>query len=163
MLQNNNIVVMFYKTLVLKSKRSDKAASAVTFIVQGITPSLPLVAALLFWKKDYLLNYQQTLKKIKIHVLAISDGPLQHYFQNILFFNKKVSEPITGHCSQCGNCCLNRQCFFLEQSETDKYICGIYNSPLRRFSNCISFPINSHDIERYQCPSYSVIRLHKVV
>ena len=162
MLQNHNIVI-FYKTLVLKSKRSYKAASAVTFIVQGITPSLPLVAALLFWKKDYLLNYQQTLKKIKIHVLAISDGPLQHYFQNILFFNKKVSEPITGHCSQCGNCCLNRQCFFLEQSEPDKYICGIYNSPLRRFSNCISFPINSHDIERYQCPSYSVIRLHKVV
>ena len=162
MLQNHNTSI-FYKTLVLKSKRSDKAASAVTFIVQGITPSLPLVAALLFWKKDYLLNYQQTLKKIKIHVLAISDGPLQHYFQNILFFNKKVSEPITGHCSQCGNCCLNRQCFFLEQSETDKYICGIYNSPLRRFSNCISFPINSHDIERYQCPSYSVIRLHKVV
>ena len=153
---------MFYKTLVLKSKRSDKAASAVTFIVQGITPSLPLVAALLFWKKDYLLNYQQTLKKIKIHVLAISDGPLQHYFQNILFFNKKVSEPITGHCSQCGNCCLNRQCFFLEQSETDKYICGIYNSPLRRFSNCISFPINSHDIERYQCPTYSWIRLQSV-
>ena len=162
MLQNHNTAI-FYKSLVLKSKRSDKAASAVTFIVQGITPSLPLVAALLFWKKDYLLNYQQTLKKIKIHVLAISDGPLQHYFQNILFFNKKVSEPITGHCSKCGNCCLNRQCFFLEQSEPDKYICGIYNSPLRRFSNCSSFPINSHDIERYQCPSYSVIRLHKVV
>ena len=162
MLQNHNTSI-FYKTHVLKSKRADKAASAVTFIVQGITPSLPLVAALLFWKKDYLLNYQQTLKKIKIHVLAISDGPLQHYFQNILFFNKKVSEPITGHCSKCGNCCLNRQCFFLEQSEPDKYICGIYNSPLRRFSNCSSFPINSHDIERYQCPSYSVIRLHKVV
>ena len=27
----------------------------------------------------------------------ISDGPLQHYLQNILFFNEKVSEPITGH------------------------------------------------------------------
>ena len=27
----------------------------------------------------------------------ISNGPLQHYFQNILFFNEKVSEPITGH------------------------------------------------------------------
>ena len=132
MLQNHNMSI-FYKTLVLKSKRSDKAASAVTFIVQGITPSLPLVAALLFWKKDYLLNYQQTLKKIKIHVLAISDGPLQHYFQNILFFNKKVSEPITGHCSQCGNCCLNRQCFFLEQSEPDKYICGIYNGRVLDF------------------------------
>ena len=162
MLQNNNFEI-FYKRLVLKSKRSDKAACAVTFIVQGITPLLPLVVALLFWKKDYLLNYQQTLKKIKTHVRAISDGPIQHYFQNILFFNEKVIEPITGHCSQCGNCCLNRQCFFLEQSEPDKYICGIYNSPLRRFSNCSSFPINSHDIERYQCPTYSVIRLHSVV
>ena len=154
---------MIHESPILKSKRSNKAASAVTFILLGITPSLPLVAALLFWKKDYVLNYQQALKKIKIHVRAISEGPLQHYFQNILFFNDKVSEPIAGHCSQCGNCCLNRQCFFLEQSEPDKYICGIYNSPLRRFSNCSSFPINSHDIERYQCPTYSVIRLHSVV
>lgn len=144
-------------------KYSDKAASVVTCILQCISPALPLLAAVLFWKKDYLLNYQQALKKIKIHVRAISDGPLQHYFQDILIFNDKMREPITGHCSQCGNCCLNRQCFFLEQFETDKYICGIYKSPLRRFSNCSSFPINSNDIERYQCPTYSVIRLHSVV
>jgi hypothetical protein len=150
-------------SIVLNRKHSNKVASAVIFILQGITPFLPLVAALLFWKRDYLQNYQQALNKIKIHVRAISAGPIQHYFQNILFFNDKVSEPIKGHCSQCGNCCLNRQCFFLEQSDTDTYICGIYNSPLRRFSNCSSFPINSHDIERYQCPTYSVIRLHTVV
>lgn len=162
MLKNNN-AAMIHESPISKSKRSNKAASAVTFILLGITPSLPLVAALLFWKKDYVLNYQQALKKIKIHVRAISEGPLQHYFQNILFFNDKVSESIAGHCSQCGNCCLNRQCFFLEQSEPDKYICGIYNSPLRRFSNCSSFPINSHDIKRYQCPTYSVVRLHSVV
>jgi hypothetical protein len=162
MFQYNN-AAMIHEPVVFKSKLSDRAASAVTFVLQVITPSLPLVAALLFWKKDYVLNYQQALRKIRIHVRAISDGPLQHYFQNILFFNDKVSEPITGHCSQCGNCCLNRQCFFLEQSEPEKYICGIYNSPLRRFSNCSSFPINGHDIERYQCPTYSVIRLHSVV
>lgn len=158
-----NNAAMIDEPVVFKSKRSDKAASAVAFVLLVITPSLPLVAALLFWKKDYVLNYQQALRKIKIHVRAISEGPLQHYFQNILFFNVKVSEPIIGHCSQCGNCCLNRQCFFLEQSEPEKYICGIYNSPLRRFSNCSSFPINGHDIERYQCPTYSVIRLHSVV
>ena len=147
----------------MKRNHSDKVANAVAFILRCITPLLPLVAALLFWKRDYLLNYKQALIKIKIHVHAISNGPLQHYFQNILFFNLKVSEPIKGHCSQCGNCCLNRQCFFLDQSELDKYLCGIYNSPLRRFSNCSSFPINSHDIERYQCPTYIVISLHTVV
>jgi hypothetical protein len=161
MFQYNN-AAMIHEPVVFKSKLSDRAASAVTFVLQVITPLLPLVAALLFWKKDYVLNYQQALKKIKLHVRAISVGPMQHYFQNILFFNDKVSEPIAGHCSQCGNCCLNRQCFFLEQSEPEKYICGIYNSPLRRFSNCSSFPINGHDIERYQCPTYSVIRLHSV-
>jgi hypothetical protein len=65
----------------LNRKHSNKVASAVIFILQGITPLLPLVAALLFWKRDYLQNYQQALKKIKIHVHAISAGPLQHYFQ----------------------------------------------------------------------------------
>ena len=138
-------------------------AAAVCFILQCMTPILPLIAALVFWKKEYLLNYMHSLKKIKAHVQAICKGPLQHYFQNILFLNQKEIEPINGYCSQCGNCCLNRQCFFLEQSEPDKYICGIYNSPLRRFSNCGSFPINSHDIERYQCPTYRVIRLVPVV
>ena len=147
----------------MKRKHSYKVASTVTFILRCLTPLLPLVAALLFWKRDYLLNYRQALMKIKIHVRAISNGPLQHYFQNILFFNHKVIEPIKGYCSQCGNCCLDRQCFFLEQSEPDKYTCGIYNSPLRRFSNCSSFPINSNDIQRYQCPTYSVISLRNVV
>ena len=162
MLQDDNLKNAL-GPMVLKSKNSEKAATAVNFILHCMTPLLPLVAALLFGKKAYLLNYKQSLKKIKVHVRAIGDGPLQHYFQNILFFNAKVSEPIKGHCSQCGNCCLNRQCFFLESTGTDQYICGIYNSPLRRFSNCGSFPINSHDIERYQCPTYSVIRLHTVV
>lgn len=141
------------------TKKSDNVAAAVGFILQCMTPALPLIVALVFWKKEYLLNYMHSLKKIKIHVQAICDGPLQHYLENILFLNQKGIEPINGYCSQCGNCCLNRQCFFLEQSEPDKYICGIYNSPLRRFSNCGSFPINSHDIERYQCPTYRVIQL----
>jgi hypothetical protein len=42
---------MIHEPVVYKSKLSDRAASAVTFVLQVITPSLPLVAALLFWKK----------------------------------------------------------------------------------------------------------------
>jgi hypothetical protein len=57
---------------------------------------------------------------------------------------------------QCGNCCLNRQCAFLEPIADGKFQCGIYGSYLRRFSNCGSFPLHAQDIERYQCPSYFV-------
>lgn len=148
---------------ILVNKLSLSVAEFVSFILKFILPLLPLMAAVLFWKKDYIAHYRHSLKKINIHVRAICDGPLQHYFQDILFFNEKVEERIIGYCSQCGNCCLNRQCFFLEQSDKDTYICGIYKSPLRRFSNCSSFPINGNDIERYQCPTYNVILLKTVI
>lgn len=146
----------------MKRKLSNKVASAATLALQCVSPLLPLVAAILFWKKDYVLNYPQAWRKIKIHIRAVSAGPLQHYVQTNLFFNDQASEPILGHCSQCGNCCLNQQCFFLEPSGPEVYVCGIYKSALRRFSNCSSFPINSQDIERYQCPTYRVVRLHRV-
>jgi hypothetical protein len=142
----------------LKKHHAEKLAFALVFIFKSLMPVLPVAMALLFWKKEYLVHYKQTLEKLRIHVNAISQGPIQHYFEDILRFNHEVSEPVQGHCSQCGNCCLNRQCVFLEQSGTDQYICGIYRSPLRRFSNCGSFPINGNDIERYQCPTYQVIR-----
>lgn len=38
-------------------------AAAVGFILQCVTPALPLIAALVFWKKKYLLNYMHSLKK----------------------------------------------------------------------------------------------------
>lgn len=147
----------------MKKHHAEKLARALVFIFKCLLPVLPAVAGLLFWKKQYLLNYRRTLDKMKIHLNAISNGPVQHYFEDILRFNPEVSEPVQGHCSQCGNCCLNRQCVFLEQSGTDTYICGIYSSPLRRFSNCSSFPINGHDIERYQCPTYRVVSPYPVM
>ena len=149
--------------IALKKHHAEKLARTLVFIFKCLLPVSPAVASLLFWKKQYLLNYRQTLDKMKIHLNAISSGPVQHYFQDILRFNPKVCEPVQGHCSQCGNCCLNRQCVFLEPSGNDTYICGIYSSPLRRFSNCGSFPINGHDIERYQCPTYRVVRPYPVM
>ena len=126
------------------------------FILRLLLPVLPALMAVLFVKKHYLLNYKTTLAKLNIHLSAISQGPVQHYFEDILRFKADACEPVQGHCSQCGNCCLNRQCVFLEQSSPDIFICGIYTSPLRRFSNCSTFPLNGHDIARYQCPTFTV-------
>jgi hypothetical protein len=120
-------------------------------------PLLPIVAALAFWQKHFLLNYFQTLKKIWHHLQAMCEGPAIHYFADVMGRASQVPEVMGGSCVQCGNCCMNKRCMFLQPIANDKFQCGIYSSPLRRFSNCGSFPLNAYDIERYECPSYFVI------
>jgi hypothetical protein len=120
-------------------------------------PLLPLVAALVFWQKHFLRNYFQTLKKIWRHMQAMREGPAIHYFADVMGRASQVPEAMGGSCVQCGNCCMNKRCMFLQPIEDGKFQCGIYSSPLRRFSNCGSFPLNAYDIERYECPSYFVI------
>jgi hypothetical protein len=140
----------------LNQKLAKKLAASLVFLLKMLLPLLPALMALVFWKKQYLTNYRTTLAKLKIHLTAISQGPVQHYFEDIFRFNPEVCEPVQGHCSQCGNCCLNRQCVFLQAADKDTYVCGIYSSPLRKFSNCSTFPLNGYDIERYQCPTFTV-------
>ena len=41
---------------------------ALVFIFKCLLPVLPAVAGLLFWKKQYLLNYRRTLDKMKIKI-----------------------------------------------------------------------------------------------
>lgn len=49
---------------------------------------------------------------------------------------------------------MERRCAFLEQVDKERYQCGIYSSVWRRFSNCSSYPLSQHDIDRYACPGY---------
>jgi len=115
---------------------------------------LPIVFAIVFLKAKYVLHYGETLRKLRIHHKALSNGPVRRYFEN--FFNERVnqSDQITGACTQCGNCCLEKQCVFLEPMDDDKFGCGIYSSPFRNLSNCGGFPISQEDITRYDCPGY---------
>jgi hypothetical protein len=117
-------------------------------------PVLPVVFSVVFLKKKYIVNYGYSLKKLKIHHAALSNGPVHRYFGSFFKVRLDQSEHITGSCTQCGNCCLNQDCFFLEKIEDQKYQCGIYHSPFRQFSNCGAFPISEEDIQRYSCPSY---------
>jgi hypothetical protein len=119
-------------------------------------PLMPLLASLVFFRKKYLLQYITTIKKLVVHIEALREGPVSHYFGDVMGNVSAVPADIHGHCAQCGNCCLDRRCVFLEKKGDAEYQCGIYHSPFRRFSNCGSFPLNQHDIERYECPSYFV-------
>jgi hypothetical protein len=57
---------------------------------------------------------------------------------------------------------MNHRCAFLVARGEGIFQCGIYTSFWRRFSNCSAFPVNAHDIERYACPSYFVVRAEPV-
>lgn len=121
-----------------------------------LVPAMPLAMAVLLLDRRFLTDYRAQRAKFKIHFLALSQGPVAHYFNDVFLRYKQVPVTVYGECVQCGNCCLNRQCAFLKPIAGDKFQCGIYGSYLRRFSNCGSFPLHAQDIERYQCPSYFV-------
>ena len=120
-------------------------------------PLLPLLASIAFLRKDYLLRYGAMLKRFLIHIPAMRDGPVEDYFGSVFGLTDEAPVQIKGSCVQCGNCCMDRRCVFLETLDESRYQCGIYHSPLRRFSNCGSYPLNQRDIDRYACPSYFAV------
>ena len=142
------------RTLALAAARCSGAA------LYLLLPLLPLVTSLLFLRWSFVRDYGQTLRRMRVHLAAMRRGPLQHYFSDVLGRMRQVPQDIHGSCVQCGNCCLQRQCVFLEALDDGKYACGIYHSRWRRFSNCGSFPLNQQDIDRYACPSYYVVPRH---
>ena len=120
-------------------------------------PLMPLLASIAFLRSKYLLEYPSTVRKLLVHIRALREGPVSHFFGDVMGNVSAVPANIQGHCVKCGNCCMDRRCVFLEKTAEMEYVCGIYHSPFRRFSNCGSFPLNQHDIERYACPSYFVV------
>jgi hypothetical protein len=153
---------MIYTNESVSGLRSRKRA-AVAFLAKVfsrccllLVPVMPVVVALLLMDRRFIVQYRLYLAKFRVHFEALSQGPVEHYFNDVFFRFKHVPVTIQGECVQCGNCCLNRQCAFLEPIAGDKYQCGIYGTSLRRFSNCGSFPLHAQDIARYQCPSYFV-------
>lgn len=124
---------------------------------------MPLWMSILFWNRQYVRDYYETIRKLRTHIQALSEGPVEHYFRDIFLRPEPAVATIEGACVQCGRCCLNKRCVFLQNASEDKFICGIYSSPFRKWSNCGSFPINAHDIARYDCPSYFVVPATKTI
>ena len=142
------------KSFVLKNTFIQVLAKALLLLAKVALPVLPFIFGFIFLKTKYILNYRATIQKLKIHHKALSQGPVRRYFESFFAVRLNESSQISGSCTQCGSCCLNQQCFFLEPIPEDKFQCGIYNSPFRKLSNCGAFPISGEDIERYECPGY---------
>ena len=124
-----------------------------------LVPIMPLVLLVLLHDRKYIRQYATWIGKLRVHVQELCQGPIRHYLTDVLMRHQNIPVHIQGECVQCGNCCLNKKCAFLVAVEEEKYQCGIYNSFLRKFSNCNSFPLHAQDIERYSCPSYTVVSI----
>ncbi len=134
-----------------------KAAKHLSVIVFYILlPVQPILLTVVFFKPKFILNYWITISKLLIYIDALKEGPLDHYFTDVVGLENEVPAHIEGSCIKCGNCCLNKRCVFLEQTSDTEFECGIYTSAFRKFSNCNSFPLNAQDIARYDCPSYYI-------
>ena len=143
---------------------SVKATSAgFSSLCQVLIPVMPLIMSVLLLDMKYIRQYKTYTAKFQRHFNALKQGPVQHYLSDVLMKYQDIPVTIEGECIQCGNCCLNKQCAFLEPVGDDKYQCGIYTSTLRRYSNCNSFPLHAQDIERYACPSYKVVNTASTV
>lgn len=138
----------------MKKVLAQCAAHCLIVFLYSLLPLLPLLAAIVFMRWRFVQHYPDTLRRMRRHLQAMREGPVQHFFGDVLGRAQTIPTEIRGSCVQCGNCCMERRCAFLEQVAKDKYQCGIYSSVWRRFSNCGSYPLNQQDIDRYACPSY---------
>ncbi len=137
------------------------ATRVALFLAHCLLPLWPILMGLAFSKYRFILNYRSTLRSLIIYFKALKEGPIEHYLLDVVSVKNAIPANIQGSCIKCGNCCLDKKCIFLEQTSEHEYICGIYSSPLRKFSNCNSFPLNARDIERYSCPSFTVLPSEK--
>lgn len=136
------------------------AAHCLIVFLYCLLPLLPPLAAMVFMRWRFVRHYPSMLRKMRRHLEAMRQGPVQHFFGDVLWRARTVPANIRGSCVQCGNCCMERRCAFLEEVTEDKYQCGIYSSVWRRFSNCGSYPLHQPDIDRYACPSYYTVSEH---
>jgi hypothetical protein len=82
---------------------------------------MPLLASVLFMRWEFVRGYRQSLRKARIHVAATCEGPLQHYLSDVIGRERQVPDDIHGSCIQCGNCCMERRCAFLQPIADNKY------------------------------------------
>jgi hypothetical protein len=142
--------------LLWRAHLSVALAGVMNFGFRMLVPAMPVIMGILLRDLRYVRHYRHYVGKFSVHFDALREGPVRHYLSDVFLQVKQVPDTIEGECVQCGNCCLNKRCAFLEPVAEDKYQCGIYGSFMRRMSNCGSFPLHAHDIARYQCPSYFV-------
>ncbi len=124
-----------------------------------LLPLGPLAAAIIARNGDYLRLYPRSLRASVRHLRGLGRGqPIRRAVERWLASDDAASatrEMVSGACSHCGQCCLQRACIFLRHDETGHSRCEIYNSRFWSLLPCGDYPVSASEIAQYGCPSYS--------
>ena len=122
-----------------------------------LLPVAPVIASFIAADASYCRRYGNTLGRAFRHIGAQFKS---RAFSRWIFYRDPPAgqrADIVGGCTHCGNCCLHRQCVFLDWSAEGHSRCRIYGRPFWRLLACGRYPESAMDIELYACPSFAAV------
>jgi hypothetical protein len=118
------------------------------------SPLSPLAASILSGQGRFMSRPMQTIRQSWRHTLAMARARV--ISRAIVSRFHPDQEVITGQCTHCGKCCLDKQCVFLVMSADGKSSCSVHGGWLWTQLRCADYPVSGHDIALYGCPSFVV-------
>lgn len=117
------------------------------------SPLSPLAASMLSGQFRFMAHPLQTIRQSWRHTLAMARAEV--ISRAIVSRFHPDQEVITGQCTHCGKCCLDKQCVFLVMSAEGKSSCSVHGGWLWTRLRCADYPVSGHDIALYACPSFT--------
>ncbi|MEO8039628.1 MAG: hypothetical protein ABI794_12730 [Betaproteobacteria bacterium] len=137
-----------------------KAAVVIDWLLAGFmglfVPFAPLVATAISRDPSYLRDYRRTVLRGAGH---LKGQVRSRAFSRYVLYGRQqpVGETVVGECTHCGNCCMHRQCIFLDWSSSGQSRCRIYNTAFWKRLACGRYPETGVDIGLYGCPSFTTV------
>jgi hypothetical protein len=151
---------IFNKTLDALSRVSELVIIGTLLI---LLPLSPIGCVILSGNFGYMKRYVTTMRQCASMLIAMRKrGVIRRNLLPVLSLADSVPEQITGDCSHCGRCCIDKKCVFVSFDEEGHSTCRIYNNWFWRRTNCGRYPITAREIAVYDCPSFVAIPIRVV-
>ncbi len=154
-------MIPFFKQLSMRL--THHAAQIVQLVLISILllglPLSPLVVWTISGRWQYLADYRRTMVRCAHMVPALwRANVIERNLRRLLTPQAaRPSQAITGNCTHCGRCCVDRTCVFLSWTNDGQSRCGIHNKWFWKMTSCGIYPVDAHSIDTYACPSFKAI------
>jgi hypothetical protein len=121
-----------------------------------LLPIGPVAATLISGDRSYVSRYRQGLRASIAHLRGMGRGrPVARAVERWLGGVGDEPGAITGNCTHCGKCCLDKGCIFLRFDAQENSRCQIYQTRFWSMLPCGEYPLNGEEIAQYACPSFT--------
>lgn len=119
-----------------------------------LLPVGPIVAAVIARDRSYVRQYWHTIVKGFAHLRGQVESRAFSRYVMYSHRERPTSQQIVGKCTNCGQCCLNKKCIFLDWTDAGESRCRIYGSAFWKGLACGRYPEDQFDIDLYACPTF---------